>query len=460
MKQGMKTGFFRNRERTGILAGILLLFGLGVFGGNWIIDRSSAMQDRIYAKAVVVLLDQVLQSYPETSTEDFFAVLNGKTDGEGDSYGTGGGEKKDVREGNGKEAGRVETDGERTGLEEADGRRPGATGEELLARYGVFPEAGLSFARQEEIVLRLKAELLFLGLGMTGILTGILFFAFGRRQRRIGELCGYLEELSRGNYRLDLKDNREDELSGMKNELYKMTVYLREQAEEADRKKLALADGMADISHQLKTPLTSVTVLVDNLLESEEMEPEVQNRFLREISRQISGVNWLVASLLKLSRLDAGVVELERRSLSVRELAEEVCSRLELLAELGQIAMKVEIDESIRIQGDRLWLTEAFLNLVKNALEHSFAGGQVELSAQENEVYTLVTVRDYGEGISPEEQKHLFERFYRGKTAGAGSVGIGLALAKEIIERQNGYITVESGRMGGTIFQIKFLKCH
>lgn len=412
----MKTVISRDREGKMILAGILLLFFLGIAGGHWLIDRHSAVKNRTYATAAAVLLDQIQEYCPEVSTEDFFAILNGKAEG--------------------------------------------TAGEELLGRYGILMGEGLYFAAQEESDFRMKRELLFLAIGLMGLLAGLLLFADRRRKKVIQELCGYMGELSRGNYRLDLRDNREDELSGMKNELYKMTVYLREQAQEARQKKLALADAMTDISHQLKSPLTSVTVLVDNLLENRDMEPEVRNRFLREISRQISGVNWLVASLLKLSRLDAGVVEMERRNLSLRSMAEEVCGRLEVLAELRQVELIVEIDENIQIQGDSLWLTEAFLNLVKNALEHSFAEGCVELSAQENEVYTLVTVRDYGEGIAPEEQRHLFERFYRGKKAGADSVGIGLALAKEIIERQNGYITVESGSRGGTVFFIKFLKCH
>lgn len=416
MKRGMKAVFSRNHESRLILAGMLLILMLGGLGCHCIINSCSAEWNRAWTQAVAVLLDQIKQSYPDASMEKFFAILND--------------------------------------------REESALGEKCLEQYGILPEKGLFFIRQEESNLRLKMELLFLGLFLLGLLACFLFYAAERRRRSIAALCDYMEKLSRGDYWLDLRDNQDDELSRMKNELYKMTVCLREQAENAQRNKSALADAMADISHQLKTPLTSVTILADNLLENEGMEPGVRNRFLREISRQISDVNWLVASLLKLSRLDAGVVELEQKSLSVRKMAEEVCGRLEVLAELRQVELSVEIDGDIQISGDSLWLTEAFLNLVKNALEHSFAEGCVEISAQENEVYTLVTVRDYGEGIDPEEQRHLFERFYRGKTAGAESVGIGLALAKEIIERQNGYITVESGRTGGTVFLIKFLKCH
>ena len=201
-------------------------------------------------------------------------------------------------------------------------------------------------------------------------------------------------------------------------------------------------------------------VLTDNLLENEGMEPDVRSRFLHEISGQLSGVTWLINALLRISRLDAGVVQMEVRSLALRALLEEVCSRLEFLSELRQVTLRLKMEENIRIFGDDGWLKEAFLNLVKNALEHSYSGGEVEIMAEENQVYTQVSIRDYGEGVDVEEQRHLFERFYRGKTAGKNSVGIGLALSKEIIGRQGGYISMESVRGKGTVFFVKFLKCH
>lgn len=288
----------------------------------------------------------------------------------------------------------------------------------------------------------------------------VLVFYFRRRQREIEELCGYVRQVSRGNYNIDVTGNRDTELSSLKNELYKVTVLLKEQAAGAVKSRRALADAMADISHQLKTPLTSVRVLTDNLLENEGMEPDVRSRFLHEISGQLSGVTWLINALLRISRLDAGVVQMEVRSLSLRALLEEVCSRLEFLSELRQVTLRLKMEENIRIFGDDGWLKEAFLNLVKNALEHSYSGGEVEIMAEENQVYTQVSIRDYGEGVDVEEQRHLFERFYRGKTAGKNSVGIGLALSKEIIGRQGGYISMESVRGKGTVFFVKFLKCH
>lgn len=413
----MKINFSWNRETKRLMAclGGVLLLGILVCGA--VIDRYCAVMNQEFNLAVASMLGSVKEAYPEASEEELIGLLSENTDS--------------------------------------------GEGEVLLGKYGIFlEEAGSSFSGIR------KKEGQFLALFVTvGILTAggvflTLLVYLMRRQREIGQLCSYVDEVSRGDFRLEVSRNRDSELSRLKNELYKLTIFMGEQAKTAIDNRKALADAVADISHQLKTPLTSVTVLVDNLLENQHMESTVRNRFLQEISSQLSGVSWLIATLLKLSRLDAGVVELEQNPLSVRALAEKVCQKLELLAEWRQVELKLQIPEEIWIVGDEQWLTEALLNLVKNAVEHSDVGGEVLVTAQENDVYTLVTVQDQGEGISAEEQKHLFERFYRGRSAGADSVGIGLALSREIIVRQGGYITVESGEERGTTFFVKFIKCH
>lgn len=373
--------------------------------------------NREYDLTVASLVGSVMEAYPDTSEEELVLVLNGR--------------------------GNIEN------------------GERLLRQYGTFLEDSSSvFAAQQRRTAALHWEMNIIFAALVLVLAGVVFFYLGRRQVQIQGICGYMEELVRGNYGLDIQDNDDDELSGLKNEVYKLTVFFREQAYRAAVNRRALADSVADISHQLKTPLTSVTVLVDNLADNEDMDADTRRRFLMEISAQLSGVSWLVATLLKLSRLDAGVVELENKPLQVKDLTEEVCSRLELTAEWRQVELHQEIPQEIEIFGDAQWLTEAVLNVVKNAVEHSEMGGRVELTAEQNDVYTLLTVHNRGEVISQEEQKHLFERFYRGQSAGRDSVGIGLALAREILKQHNGYITVESGEEQGTIFYIKFLKCH
>ena len=287
--------------------------------------------------------------------------------------------------------------------------------------------------------------------------TSFFFFLFWRRRgRKLHELGSYVDKVSHGEYQLDVRSNQEDELSGLRNELYKLTVSYREQAKEARAGKEALAESVANISHQLKTPLASAVILADNLLESPQMEPEVRTRFLQEISRQLVGMKWLVLTMLKLSRLDAGVVTFQRERVSLKELAVEAMKNLELMAQWKEITFQTKLEE-ILITGDPKWLLEALQNILKNAIEHSPQAAVIELETQENEVYVQISVRDHGEGIADVDQKHLFERFYRASKVENENVGIGLALAKEIVEKQNGSITVESGA-DGTCFMIRFLK--
>lgn len=409
--------FYWNKEVRRLTAMLMIILFVGGLCVNFVIDRYCSAVNREFNLAVASMLDSVKHAYPEVSEEELMILL--------------------------------------------DGNAESGTGERLLGQYGVFlEEKGSTFAGLKEREAGFCRIVIVVFLLTGGIFMALLFVYLRHRQKEIGKLCSYMDEIGRGNFSLEVSHNRDDELSGLKNELYKLTIFLREQAKQAADNRKALADAVADISHQLKTPLTSVTVLVDNLWENQDMEPAIRRRFLLEISGQISGVSWLIATLLKLSRLDAGVVELEHKPLSVKALVENVYRKLELSAEWRQVELRLQIPGEIWIRGDEQWLTEAFLNLVKNAVEHSNAGGEVLVAAEENDVYTLVTVRDHGAGISPEEQKHLFERFYRGRSAGADSVGIGLSLAKEIITRQGGYIAVDSGKESGTVFLIKFIKCH
>lgn len=340
-----------------------------------------------------------------------------------------------------------------------DERGNEAVGAAILAGYGIFQEYDdFSFAVQEHrlVILQIGANLISF---LIMLICGISFFLYlGKRQKRILDLTDYMETLNRGRYRLDIEENKDDELSGLRNEIYKTTVLLKEQAKNAVEQRRALADSVADISHQLKTPLTSITVLADNLMENREMEEGTRQHFLSEILHQITGMSWLVTAMLKLSRLEAGVVELERTHISVRTLTEEAVQKLELAAEWKEITFSMDIQKDAELLADRKWTVEALMNIMKNAIEHSPAGGCVEISGEENEVYTQIAVRDYGEGISEEERKKIFRRFYNGSSVREDSMGIGLALAKKIVEKQNGSLSVNSSVGGGTVFSFKFLK--
>ena len=332
-------------------------------------------------------------------------------------------------------------------------------GEIALARYGVFGKYGSdSFDTQERHLLFLHAGVnisLFL---IFCVLCIAVYLYLKKRQKRIQALTFYMQALNRKGYKLEIEENEDDELSGLRNEIYKLTVFLKEQANRALAQKQALADSVTNISHQLKTPLTSAIVLIDNLSENPDMDFRTRRHFISEIANQITGMSWLLTVMMKLSRLDAGVVELQGSRFEIGPFVEEILGRLEIAAELKQLSFSVEMPEGAVLYADRKWTAEALLNLVKNAIEHSPAGSFVKISCEDNEVYTQIVVRDYGAGITREEQEKLFRRFYNGNSAREDSMGIGLALAKEIVEKQGGYISVDS-RMGkGTVFLIRFVK--
>lgn len=332
-------------------------------------------------------------------------------------------------------------------------------GEALLARYGIFSEYGSrTLDSQEKRLWHFQAGMnLFLILTLfLGILAIMAYLQ--RRQRRIEELQRYMERVSRGSYRLELEENADDELSGLRNEVYRLTVKLKESAALEQRRRQALADSVANISHQLKTPMTSMTVLLDNLMENEEMDPSTRHRFLSEISRQLTGMSWLIATMLKLSRLEAGVVELQRAHVEAGQLVEKCVVRLQTAAEWREVCMDVQLQPGASLVVDENWTVEALCNIVKNAIEHSPAGSSVQIAASENEIYTEIRVTDSGTGISREEREKLFQRFYRGSNAAEDSIGIGLALAKEVVEQQHGHIRVESQEGEGTVFFLKFMK--
>lgn len=332
-------------------------------------------------------------------------------------------------------------------------------GEAFLHQYGILQgDMPILQAQTTQKRFQITGNLVWI-LICTGIL--LIFICYQKqRNRKIQELVDYIRKIEHGIYRIEIEENEEGELSRLQNELYKITVMLRESSELAGQQKKALADSVSDISHQLKTPLTSCLVLLDNLAESENMTEETRRRFLSEITGQLTSVSWLVQVLLKLSRLDAGVVELKEEELSVSALIRGAVEKVGLLAEWKQIDIQVMGEEEPFIKGDRHWLEEALVNLIKNAIEHSPEDSEIRIQVEDNQVYTCIHVRDFGSGISYEDQKHIFERFYRSADAGEDSVGIGLALAQEIMKRQNGYLTVESEPGQGTVFYMKFLKCH
>lgn len=271
----------------------------------------------------------------------------------------------------------------------------------------------------------------------------------------IEELNTYLEKVLSDDDPPEILDIEEGELSILKSNIYKVTTKLKYQKELLKQDKVTLATAMADISHQLKTPLTSMMVIND-LLKSEE-DGEKREEFLKTQSDQLDRMNWLIQTLLKLSKLDAGSVLLTKEDIAADELIKDVMKPFEIQMDIKNISFVSEISDAL-VMCDKNWTVEAIQNIVKNCIEHMDEGGSLKVSLIDTNIFSQILINDTGCGIAAEDIPHVFERFYRGKNAGKDSVGIGLALAKTIIENQHGEISVKSEAGVGSTFDIKLYK--
>lgn len=246
--------------------------------------------------------------------------------------------------------------------------------------------------------------------------------------------------------------------SKLRNELYKITIMLKEEAENAQKEKIGLARSLGDISHQIKTPLTSISIMLDEIKENENMDVETRKKFLFEISRQIEQINFLVISLLKLSKLDANAIEFENEKYDLVMLAKETIKNLEIPLEIKEQKIVIEAKEKSLVTGDYKWTLEAITNIVKNCIEHTAMGKNIYIEIKNSELYVELNISDEGTGISEKDLKHIFERFYKGENSSENSFGIGLSLAKTILEKQNATIKCFSELGKGTTFKIRFYR--
>lgn len=284
----------------------------------------------------------------------------------------------------------------------------------------------------------------------------IVFWRFTLiRYRRIAQLSDYLDRLSGGNYDFDIRDNDEGELSILKNEIYTLTVQLSEQAQRLRKDKEGLRDVLSDISHQLKTPLTSLT-LMSELLENDSILPEKRQEFIEKQNRALSNMKWMVLQLLKMAQLDANSVRFNTEAVPVNKLINDSIEAVQILFALKEQTVLPPSDLTLQIPCDLQWTREALTNIVKNASEHTPIGGVIRMDCGENPLMFWISVSDSGEGIEQKDIPNLFERFYKsGKQSG---VGLGLALSRAILRGQNAEIEVSSIAGQGATFTIKFYK--
>lgn len=305
------------------------------------------------------------------------------------------------------------------------------------------------------ISLLISTACAFISLAL-GIILSVVFYVFTKqRYRKIEELNDYLSEVCSGNYELAVNDNAEGELSILKNNLYKVMILLRTASEDAKKDKLYLADSLADISHQLKTPLTSMMIITEVL--QDEKDEEKRAGFIRIIEEQLERMKWLITTLLKLSKLDADTADFNMKSLNCADIIDRSINPFLVQAEIRKIKISKHVNPFI-FTGDENWSVEALENIIKNCLEHTSDGGTLNINTNSTTIYNEIEISDNGSGIAKEDLPHIFERFYHGKNSSAESVGIGLALSKAVFSKENANIDVKSKEGIGTKFTIRFYK--
>ena len=399
----------RNSRKTIILGIIVIMLSTGIF---WVINN---IQYRKYLKIVNAKIDniisQVIEKYPDITEEAVLKILKNNETPESS----------------------------------------------ILEKYGYTPDISYIKTLGEQIETNKKQNIaLVIILGTVSL--GIYLIYVITQEKKIAEINEYIKQINNKNYILKIEENDNGELSKLRNELYKTTVLLKETAEISEKEKENLSTAIADISHQLKTPLTSIRIMLDNIQDDPDMEKEVREDFLIEISKQIDWISSLVVALLKIAKFDAGTIKMENNEINAKNLIDNIVSNLAILMELKNIEIITNVNEKATFIADYKWQQEALTNILKNAIEHSKHNSRIYITVENTNLFLKIIIKDEGSGIDKEDLKHIFQRFYKTKNSSENSIGIGLPLAKAIIEQSNGYIKVETKYGEGTSFEVKYIK--
>ena len=325
--------------------------------------------------------------------------------------------------------------------------------EDILSNYGID-----SITKNDKVNNKIRIISLIIIITFDSLIILIFYLYDKNKSKKIKEITKMISKINNRQFDIDINDFNEGELSILKNEISKTTIMLRQVADNSVKDKLNLKDSLGDISHQLKTPLTSITIMIDNILDNPDMNEKTRKKFLINIKREILNINFLVMSLLKLSKFDANVVKFNKESVYLKDIIIESIKNVSMIKELKNITIKVSGDDNIKLLCDFKWQVESITNILKNSIEHTSEYGTVEVNYSENKLYTRILIKDNGKGINSDDLPHIFDRFYKGKNGSDDSFGIGLSLSKTIIEKEGGSITVKSTPNIGTIFTIKYLK--
>ncbi len=373
------------------------------------------MQNKVYSKIVNEkindIINNVMEKYPEVKEEDILKIINNRDD----------------------------------------------SSENILEKYGYDDE--LSYIKELRENINKNLINMAVLIGIFGIASLSIFMRYVLiQEKELKEINEYIKEVNNKNYSLKIEDNKDGELSRLRNELYKTTVILREAAENSEEEKEKLSIAIADISHQLKTPLTSIRIMLDNISDNPDMPQEIREDFIQDISKQVEHMSSLVISLLKIAKFDAGTIKMENEEIDAKKLIDSVINNLAILIEIKEIEVITKIDEKAIFIADYKWQQEALTNILKNAIEHSQPKSNIYIIVENTSIFLKIKIKDEGQGIEQKDLKHIFERFYRAKNCNEDSIGIGLSLAKTIIEQNNGYIKATSEVGKGTLFEIKYIK--
>lgn len=325
--------------------------------------------------------------------------------------------------------------------------------EDILSKYGID-----SITKNDKVNNKVRIISLIIIITFDSLIILIFYLYDKNKSKKIKEITKMISKINNRQFDIDINDFNEGELSILKNEISKTTIMLRQVADNSVKDKLNLKDSLGDISHQLKTPLTSITIMIDNILDNPDMNEKTRKKFLTNIKREILNINFLVMSLLKLSKFDANVVKFNKESVYLKDIIIESIKNVSMIKELKNITIKVSGDDNIKLLCDFKWQVESITNILKNSIEHTSEYGTVEVNYSENKLYTRILIKDNGKGIDSDDLPHIFDRFYKGENGSDDSFGIGLSLSKTIIEKEGGSITVKSTPNIGTIFTIKYLK--
>lgn len=315
------------------------------------------------------------------------------------------------------------------------------------------------------------------GAGMAACVLFVLFSEL--RFREVTRLAMEVDEVLHAGRRIDFSDYREGDLAALKNQLSKMVATLRDTGMRLEEEKSALADALADVSHQIRTPLTAMSLMVPVIEKS--ADDAERTRALRALEGMIDRVGWLVSTLLKVAKVDAGAFRVQAVRVDARRMVKDALSPLAAALDLHDIACTIDASEGASFTGDAAWSAEALENVLKNCMEHTPSGGAIRVEVREDALACRIRVTDTGPGIAPEDLPHVFERFYRGKKAerpeqsadqpasaceggceprAAQGFGIGLALAQSLVSAQGGTLRASNAPEGGARFDMTFPKMN